>query len=233
MTASTTLDRAAELADKLGAAAAGALGRPVAGPAEPVAGPEPGAAGYRLAVGTIGHLTILGIEGDELRDAFVSAANPALAEAFGESAGRAEPADEPGDTFAAGSAGFRIALDGEQAAVAVVFDPALLQALDPGEPQPTVAPAALPDLGRGARPNGDHDLSVLSDVAMNVTVELGRARLKVRELLGLSEGSVIELDRAAGAAVDVLVNGTVVARGDVVVIDDDLGVRITEVVERA
>ena len=67
---------------------------------------------------------------------------------------------------------------------------------------------------------------------MNVTVELGRAVMQVRDLLSLRQGSIIELDRAAGAAVDVLVNGTLVARGEVVVIDDELGVRVTELVER-
>ena len=124
---------------------------------------------------------------------------------------------------------------GEATTLTLALDEALLAALPadpPPDETPTVAPASFPDLGRGAQPNGSHDLSVLSDVTMSVTVELGRARLKVRDLLGLNEGSVIELDRAAGTAVDVLVNGTVVARGDVVVIDDELGVRITEVVER-
>ena len=56
--------------------------------------------------------------------------------------------------------------------------------------------------------------------------------MKVRDLLGLQEGAVVDLDRTAGAAVDVVVNGTLVARGDVVVVDDELGVRITEVIER-
>ena len=73
---------------------------------------------------------------------------------------------------------------------------------------------------------------LLSDVQMNVTVELVRAVMAVRDLLSLQPGSIVELDRAAGAAVDVLVNGTLVARGEVVVIDDELGVRVTELIER-
>lgn len=96
--------------------------------------------------------------------------------------------------------------------------------------QTTVAPAQLPDLGPGAPATGGGSLDLLADVHLPVTVELGGARLTVRELLGLREGSVLELDRAAGAPVDVLVNGTLVARGDVVVVGDDLGVRITELV---
>ena len=76
------------------------------------------------------------------------------------------------------------------------------------------------------------DIAVLGDVRLDVTVELGRISMKVRDLLALQEGAVVDLDRTAGAAVDVVVNGTLVARGDVVVVDDELGVRITEVIER-
>jgi flagellar motor switch protein FliN/FliY len=97
---------------------------------------------------------------------------------------------------------------------------------------PSVAPATLPELGETAGLGPQRDLYLLADVPMNVTVELGRAVMQVRDLLAMREGSIVELDRAAGAVVDVLVNGTLVARGDVVVVDDDLGVRITEIVER-
>ena len=64
---------------------------------------------------------------------------------------------------------------------------------------------------------------------MGVTVELGRAKLSVAEILSLTIGSVIELDRLAGSPVDVLVNGTLIARGEVVVIDEEFGVRVSEV----
>lgn len=93
-----------------------------------------------------------------------------------------------------------------------------------------VAPADYPDLGPGAPSGQRADTALLADVNLEVTVELGRVRMRVRDLLQLAEGSVLELDRAAGAPVDVLVNGSVVARGDVVVVDDELGVRITELV---
>lgn len=76
-------------------------------------------------------------------------------------------------------------------------------------------------------------LELLHGVEMAVTVELGRTRVAMRDLLAMRAGSIIELDRAAGGPVDVVVNGTLLARGEVVVVDDELGVRITEVVTSA
>ncbi len=73
-------------------------------------------------------------------------------------------------------------------------------------------------------------LGVIQNVEMEVTVELGRAHMTVRELLALTSGDVIELDRLATAPVDVLVNGTLIARAEVVVVEDEFGIRITEVV---
>lgn len=95
-----------------------------------------------------------------------------------------------------------------------------------------VSPAVLPDLGPGSEPAATGDIDLLGDVAMDVTVELGQVRMRVRDLLRLTEGSVVELDRGVTAPVDVLVNGSVVARGDVVVVGDELGVRVTEIVKR-
>lgn len=71
---------------------------------------------------------------------------------------------------------------------------------------------------------------VLADVEMGVTAELGRCRMTVRDLLAITPGAVIDLDRPAGAPVDVLVNGTLIARGEVVVIDEEFGIRISELV---
>ena len=96
----------------------------------------------------------------------------------------------------------------------------------------TAAHADLPDLTNGSGPGEPGDLSLLGDVEMTVTVELGRVRLPLRELLRLQEGTVVELERLAGAPVDVLANGTPIARGDVVVVGDELGVRISELVGR-
>ncbi|HVW34888.1 MAG TPA: flagellar motor switch protein FliN [Acidimicrobiia bacterium] len=96
--------------------------------------------------------------------------------------------------------------------------------------------APLPATGGGAggagagRALAGGPIELLHEVEMGVTVELGRTRMLVRDILELSPGSVIELDRAAGAPIDVLVNGTLIARGEVVVIDEEFGIRITEVI---
>lgn len=73
-------------------------------------------------------------------------------------------------------------------------------------------------------------LRALADVEMTVTAELGRTRMNVSALLELGPGSVIELDRTAGSPIDLLVNGTLIARGEVVVIDEEYGIRLTEIV---
>ncbi|WP_336250260.1 flagellar motor switch protein FliN [Stomatohabitans albus] len=87
--------------------------------------------------------------------------------------------------------------------------------------------AAFDDYGQlGGTP---HPMALLSDVELGVTAELGRTRLTVRDVLALTPGSIIELDRSAGAPVDVVVNGTLIARGEVVVIDEEFGVRITQI----
>ena len=91
----------------------------------------------------------------------------------------------------------------------------------------------LPDLGAGSAPGESRDLRLLADVQVELAVEIGRVKLPLRDLLSLAPGAVLELDRAADAPVDVLVNGCLVARGEVVVIDGEFGVRVTAVVERA
>jgi len=72
-------------------------------------------------------------------------------------------------------------------------------------------------------------LSVLHDVELVVTAELGRTTMNVRDLLGLAPGMVVEIDRAAGSPIDLLVNGRKIAAGEVVVIDEEFGIRITEI----
>lgn len=86
------------------------------------------------------------------------------------------------------------------------------------------------DDGTGFSLGNSRALDLLRDVELGVTAELGRRRMVVRDLLALTPGTVIELDRAAGAPIDVLVNGTLIARGEVVVIDEEFGIRITEIV---
>ncbi|MEV7972400.1 flagellar motor switch protein FliN [Cellulomonas sp. NPDC089187] len=72
-------------------------------------------------------------------------------------------------------------------------------------------------------------LNVLYDVEMTLTAELGRTKLPIRQVLELTPGAVLELDRAAGSPADVMVNGKLIARGEVVVIDEEFGIRITEI----
>ena len=85
---------------------------------------------------------------------------------------------------------------------------------------------------RGAtRRRAPYDL--LLDVEMDVTAELGRTRMTVRGLLDLEPGSIVELDRMAGSPVDLLVNGRLIARGEVVVIDEEFALRVTEIVASA
>jgi flagellar motor switch protein FliN/FliY len=93
------------------------------------------------------------------------------------------------------------------------------------ESAPAAPPVGVPpaDLGRTG-------LDLLRDVEMEVTAELGRTRMNVRDLLSLSPGTVVELDRAAGGPADLLVNGRLIARGEVVVIDENFGIRLTEIV---
>jgi flagellar motor switch protein FliN/FliY len=75
-------------------------------------------------------------------------------------------------------------------------------------------------------------IDVLLDVPLSISVELGRSRCFVKDLLGLTIGSVVELDHVAGEPVDVLVNGKLFARGEVVVIDDNFGVKIQELISK-
>lgn len=100
-------------------------------------------------------------------------------------------------------------------------------------PPPAVSPVTFADLGPGVPAAAAAHMDLLGDVEMTVTVELGRTRMKVRDLLRMTEGSLVELGRGIGDAVDVLVNGSVIAHGEVVVVDDELGIRITEFVNRS
>jgi flagellar motor switch protein FliN/FliY len=77
------------------------------------------------------------------------------------------------------------------------------------------------------------NLDLLLDIPLEVTVELGRTRLELRELLALVGGSVVELGKLAGESLDVLVNGKLVARGECVMVNDKFGVRLTDIVSRS
>jgi flagellar motor switch protein FliN len=85
--------------------------------------------------------------------------------------------------------------------------------------------------GSGKSMNQDaNNIDLLMDVFLRVTVELGRTRMQLRQVLELQQGSVVELDRLAGDPVDVYVNERLLAKGEVIVVDDKFGVRITELI---
>lgn len=80
---------------------------------------------------------------------------------------------------------------------------------------------------------GDGTLDVILDIPVTVSMEIGRTRLPIRNLLRLNQGSVVELDRLAGEPLDVLVNGTLIAHGEVVVVNEKYGIRLTDVISPA
>lgn len=103
-------------------------------------------------------------------------------------------------------------------------------------------PAAFDSLSSDAAPEqavadgqrtGDVNMDVILEVPVTLSMEVGRARLPIRSLLQLNQGSVVELDRAAGESLDVFVNGTLIAHGEVVVVNERFGIRLTDVISPA
>jgi flagellar motor switch protein FliN/FliY len=92
------------------------------------------------------------------------------------------------------------------------------------------APGLFPDLGAGAAPAHRNDIDMVLDIPVQLTVELGRTRIPIKHILQLAQGSVIELDAMAGEPMDVLVNGFLIAQGEVVVVNDKFGIRLTDIV---
>jgi flagellar motor switch protein FliN/FliY len=102
--------------------------------------------------------------------------------------------------------------------------------VEPGA-QGKAAQAEFAELPRGGvGGNGQLNLDLIMDVRLMLTLEVGRTRISVRNLLALTQGSVVELDKLAGEPLDVLVNGTLVAHGEVVVVNDKFGIRLLDVV---
>ena len=90
---------------------------------------------------------------------------------------------------------------------------------------PPIPPAALPQEQK-------QNLDLIMNVSLEVAVEIGRTRRKIQDIIAFSKGSLVVLDKLAGEPVDLLVNGQCIARGDVVVIDDNFGIRITEILQK-
>ena len=98
----------------------------------------------------------------------------------------------------------------------------------------TVDAMPRPELGSMSTGDGaDVNLDMILDVPVTLAMEVGRTRISIRNLLQLNQGSVVELDRAAGEPLDVYVNGTLVAHGEVVVINEKFGIRLTDVISPA
>ncbi len=105
----------------------------------------------------------------------------------------------------------------------------------PAEPKVIKAqPARMQELGEEARLNQEQkqNLDLIMSVSLEVAVEIGRTRRKIQDIIAFSKGSLVVLDKLAGDQVDLLVNGQCIARGDVVVIDDNFGIRITEILDK-
>lgn len=217
-------ERGDQLVQGLAQAAADHLGSLIDGDASIEAAPDLGvvAAGFRTPVqaavvrdgGAVVGAVLCGVDRRSGGEPF--AGGPAGA--AGTSAGLAGPFGSASGAGSAGSAGTAAGAAGGS------FAPPA------GAADPYAAHGGGPfALGAGNHPG----LQLLRDVRLDVSVELGRAELTVSEVLELGVGSVVELDRAARAPVDVRVNGTLLARGEVVVVDDEYAVRITEIVDPA
>ncbi|WP_300725987.1 flagellar motor switch protein FliN [Pseudomonas sp.] len=111
---------------------------------------------------------------------------------------------------------------------------ALLAAGESQKPAPNRLP--MEEFGSVARPNNESvtldgpNLDVILDIPVSISMEVGSTDINIRNLLQLNQGSVIELDRLAGEPLDVLVNGTLIAHGEVVVVNEKFGIRLTDVI---
>jgi len=99
------------------------------------------------------------------------------------------------------------------------------------EKQQTAQTAVFKDFSnKGARHDTPNDIDFILDIPVQLTVELGRTKIAIKNLLQLAQGSVVELDGLAGEPMDVLVNGCLIAQGEVVVVNDKFGIRLTDIV---
>ena len=94
---------------------------------------------------------------------------------------------------------------------------------------PNVQQLQYPNLQTGLNAGEQGNIRLIMDVFMEMTVELGRTKKTIKDILGMGEGTIIELDKLAGEPVDILVNHKKIAKGEVVVIDENFGVRVTEI----
>ncbi|GBL04039.1 flagellar motor switch protein FliN [Glaciecola sp. KUL10] len=109
-----------------------------------------------------------------------------------------------------------------------------IDAIMNAEAQSGAQPADLEELSEDAPITGAEKkkLDTILDIPVTISMEVGRSEISIRNLLQLNQGSVVELDRVAGEPLDVLVNGTLIAHGEVVVINDKFGIRLTDVISQ-
>jgi len=99
------------------------------------------------------------------------------------------------------------------------------------DPSQQMTPATFANFSSSAPANAaGNDLNMILDIPVQLTVELGRTRIPIKNILQLAQGSVVELDAMAGEPMDVLVNGFLIAQGEVVVVNDKFGIRLTDIV---
>ena len=133
---------------------------------------------------------------------------------------------------------------GDEWAAAMAEDPTAEEAGNVGddwgdamaEEADSVKQAPLDSLTDDSQPVGDDlapELDVILDIPVSISMEVGRTDIPIRNLLQLNQGSVVELDRLAGEPLDVLVNGTLIAHGEVVMVNDKFGIRLTDVVSQS
>jgi flagellar motor switch protein FliN len=103
-------------------------------------------------------------------------------------------------------------------------------ASDVAPPAETVAPASFASFQPTPVPAAGNDINMILDIPVQLTVELGRTRIPIKHILQLAQGSVVELETMAGEPMDVLVNGYLIAQGEVVVVNEKFGIRLTDIV---
>ncbi|WP_366524798.1 flagellar motor switch protein FliN [Ferrovum sp.] len=101
---------------------------------------------------------------------------------------------------------------------------------EPAFSPPLTEPHVFQTFGQEPPVSGHQDLEMIMDIPVNITVELGRTKMPIKNLLQLAQGSVVELNGMAGEPLDVLVNGFLIAQGEVVVVNEKFGIRLTDII---
>jgi len=104
------------------------------------------------------------------------------------------------------------------------------QAAATSQPAAAAKPHVLEQFGAGSTASTANDLDMILDIPVQLTVELGRTKMPIKNLLQLAQGSIVELSGMAGEPLDVMINGFLIAQGEVVVVNDKLGIRLTDII---